>query len=32
MRKYNVENYVRYKEDIANVLTKDLYESEDFKK
>ena len=31
MRKYNVENYVRYKTDIANVLTKDLYESEDFK-
>lgn len=30
MRKYNVENYVRYKKDIEKVITKDLYERDDY--
>jgi len=30
MRKYNVENYIRYKEDVKNSLTSDLYERTDY--
>ena len=30
MRKYNVENYIRYKEDVKNSLTSELYERTDY--
>ena len=30
MRKYNVENYIRYKEDVKNNLTDELYETDDY--
>ena len=30
MRKYNVENYIRYKEDVKRVLTPKLYERDDY--
>ena len=30
MRKYNVENYMRYKDDVKRSLTSDLYERTDY--
>jgi hypothetical protein len=30
MRKYNVENYIRYKEDVKKALTPKLYERTDY--
>ena len=30
MRKYNVENYIRYKEDVKRALTPKLYERTDY--
>ena len=30
MRKYNVENYIRYKKDVKRILTSELYERNDY--
>ena len=30
MRKYNVENYIRYKEDVKRILSSKLYERNDY--
>ena len=30
MRKYNVENYIRYKRDVKEILTSEVYERSDY--